>query len=191
METNCQPLNAELWTASPASDPFKLIDAFFNLEHLDRYKHTLSEIMFFMYTKQIYRPDNPGTVLITYAALRSFLNASCQLQHFKPVIHTPAQLMPGQNSLLALSSLSRDEFRQPFGVFKSAFRKQSLASYEAYLFEAVYLALSPHTGPSILDMTTPYIWLLKMLDAAQLIRERHGNSAGPLNPAGEQLKSRY
>ena len=34
------------------------------------------------------------------------------------------------------------------------------------------LSLSPHAGDPYFDLTTPYIHFIRMLDAAELIRER-------------------
>lgn len=44
--------------------------------------------------------------------------------------------------------------------------------FDFFLCEVTHLSLSPHTVESDDDLTTAYIYLVKMMDAGQLMRER-------------------
>ena len=75
-------------------------------------------------------------------------------------------------SIVHLASLSKEEYKNPFKVFQKAFEEKSLEQFESFLCEIVHLSLSPHAGESDYDSITPYVHLIKMLDARQLIMER-------------------
>jgi len=50
--------------------------------------------------------------------------------------------------------------------------KQTLTDYEFFLCEIAHLSQSPYTEQGDTDLMTPYIHFIKMLDAAQLLREQ-------------------
>ena len=70
------------------------------------------------------------------------------------------------------TSLTKEEYENPFMVFKKAFDEKTLEQFEFFLSEIVRLSLSPQAGDPDADHTTCYIHLIKMLDAVELIRER-------------------
>ncbi|MNR07413.1 hypothetical protein D3C85_1235300 [compost metagenome] len=57
-------------------------------------------------------------------------------------------------------------------MLQNAFEERTLQQFEFFLFEITELSLSPYYGDSDSDLTTPYIHLIKMLDAGELMRER-------------------
>ncbi len=71
-----------------------------------------------------------------------------------------------------LSSLTKEEYDNPFKVFQKAFELKSLEEFEMFLYQVLELSLSPYSIDSDSDLMTPYIYLIKMLDAAELLRER-------------------
>ena len=75
-------------------------------------------------------------------------------------------------SIFHLSSLTKEEYENPFIVFQNAFDEKTLEEFEFFLCEIIELSLSPGDGESDCDLTTPYIHLIKMLDAGQLMSER-------------------
>ncbi len=50
--------------------------------------------------------------------------------------------------------------------------KSALSRFELFLHQITEFSLSPCDGDPESDVTTPYIHLIKMLDAAELIKER-------------------
>jgi hypothetical protein len=71
-----------------------------------------------------------------------------------------------------LSSLTKEEFDNPFLVLQKAFEEKTLEQFESFLFEIVELSLSRYASDSDSDLMTPYIHLTKMLDAGELMKER-------------------
>jgi hypothetical protein len=71
-----------------------------------------------------------------------------------------------------LSSLTKEEYDNPFLVLQSAFEERTLQQFEYFLSEITELSLSPYYLDPDSDLATPYIHLIKMLDAAELMKER-------------------
>ncbi|PAM94192.1 hypothetical protein B4N84_14055 [Flavobacterium sp. IR1] len=76
-----------------------------------------------------------------------------------------------QSSILAQASLTGEEYENPFIVFENAFAEHSLADFEFFLCEVIHLALRPTIVEFDSDLLTPYIHVIKMLDASQLLLE--------------------
>ena len=57
-------------------------------------------------------------------------------------------------------------------MLQNAFEEKTLQQFEFFLSEITELSLSPYYGDSDSDLTTPYIHLIKMLDAGEIMRER-------------------
>ena len=75
-------------------------------------------------------------------------------------------------SILHQCSLTKEEYANPFTVFQIAFADKSLDEFDFFLCEVIHISLSPNVVDFDYDLITPYIHLLKMLDASQLMRER-------------------
>lgn len=71
-----------------------------------------------------------------------------------------------------MASLTKEEYANPFVVFQKAFAEKTPGEFEFFLCEIVHLSLSPYTEEYDFDLMTPYLHVIKMLDASQLLRER-------------------
>jgi len=71
-----------------------------------------------------------------------------------------------------MASLTEQEYENPFTVFQKAFEQNTINEFEFFLFEISHLSLSLFTEEFDYDLITPYIYLVKMLDASQLMRDR-------------------
>jgi len=164
------PLEASPWTGYEIRCPFSLIDAMFDFASLEYYKNTLSELVTFMYKPKIYREDSPGQLFIFFVVLHSFLRAGyvihCKSEKYK------IKEVPKESKDLYLGSLTREEFQNPFIVFKNAFAYKSLEKMNLAFFEMVNYALNPFSDYPTWDLITPYIHLTKMLDASREIYQR-------------------
>lgn len=158
------------WAGFEAGNPFEAIDAFFEYAHLEYYKQNLSGVVLYSYKRKIYERENPGQIFIFYSAFRSFLKISYRLQ--KKSRKWKVKDSTRSETVFHLSSLTKQEYDNPFVVFQKAFEEQTLKQFEFFLCEIVYLSLSSYSGHSDFDLLTPYIHLIKMLDALQLIKER-------------------
>ncbi|PAM94680.1 hypothetical protein B4N84_11950 [Flavobacterium sp. IR1] len=170
MKKNKLSFETNFWAHHELENPFEVIDAFLGAESLAFYKQTLSEIVVYRSKDEVYQKECPGDVFFTYTILRSFLRACSALQHQSKkwkVTETSAQ----QRSILSQASLTIEEYKNPFIVFENAFEEHSLADFEFFLCEVVHLALRPTIVEFDSDLLTPYIHIIKMLDATQLLLE--------------------
>ncbi|WP_394775788.1 hypothetical protein [Flavobacterium sp.] len=151
-------------------NPYDVLYAFFDFSHLDEYKQILSDLAIHSYKKTIYKQDNPCHVFVFYTALSSFIKVCHCLK--RKSRKWQAKGSDHYTSIVHLASLSKNEYKNPFQVFEKAFEQRSLEQFEFFLCEIVHLSLSPHAVESDYDMITPYVHLIKMLDAGQLIMER-------------------
>lgn len=163
-------LDSNFWGPADITDPFDLITAFFDFADIHTYKGKLNEMMMFMYNKGIYSPDYPGQIFVFYKALHSFIRAGYCLQF----LNKKGRISEPEDSSYRYyhGMLSAEEFADPFLVFKTAFTKQSLTEFDYFLCEITHLSLSPRIDSCGKDLMTPFIYLIKMLEAAQLIRQR-------------------
>jgi len=76
------------------------------------------------------------------------------------------------DTVFHLSSLTTKEYQNPFIIFQKAFDKKTPQEFKIFLCQILELSLSPCPADPVADLMTPYIHLIKMLDAAALIRER-------------------
>lgn len=170
MKKKKMSFETRFWAAYEINDPFEVFEAFFDYDHLDAFKQRLGELMMYSGRHEIYDQKYRGRVFIMYAALRSFVRACYVLQSKSGKRTVREAVVP--ESVLHQASLSVEEYKNPFLAFKYAFAAQTLIDYEFFLCEIGHLSLSPHTEDCDTDLITPYIHFIKMLDAAQLLREQ-------------------
>lgn len=170
MKKNKIAFDTGFWASFVAGNPFKAIDAFFDFAHLDYYKHNLTQVVMYSYKRKVYKKDNPSNVFVFYTALCSFLKVCYCMQKKSKKWKVKASLH--SETVFHLSSLTKEEYENPFMVFQKAFDKKTLEEFELFLCQILELSLSPCPADPDSDLTTPYIHLIKMLDAVELIRER-------------------
>jgi hypothetical protein len=176
MKKNKISFETTFWAHQKLKNPFEVIDAFLGCESLAFYKQTLSEIVFYRSKDEVYQKECPGDVFFCYTALRSFLRACSALQH-KSKKWKVTEVSAERRSVLSLASLTAEEYENPFIVFQNAFAEHSLADFEFFLCEIIHLALRPTIVEFDSDLLTPYIHVIKMLDASQLLLESHVEKA--------------
>jgi len=170
MKKNKISFETNFWAHQELENPFEVIDAFFGSESLSYYKQTLNEIVIYRSKDEVYQKECPGDVFFNYTAIRSFLRACSCLQH-KSKKWKVREVSMEQKSILSQASLTAKEYENPFMVFQNAFTEYSLADFEFFLCEIVHLSLRPTIVEFDSDLLTPYIHVIKMLDASQLLLE--------------------
>ena len=170
MKKNKMYFDTNFWAAYEAENPLEALYSFFDFAHLHCYKEILCEAFLYVHKKKVYKKDYPGQVIVFYTALRSFLKVCFLLQYKnkKWKVKKPSDCM----SKLHLASLTMEEYENPFLVFQRVFAEKTIDEFEFFLFEVIHLSLSRCTEEFDYDLITPYIYLIKMLDASQLMRER-------------------
>jgi hypothetical protein len=170
MKRNKISFETRFWAGFTTKNPFEAFDAIFDFAHLDYYKQNLSELVLHCYKGKVYKQDRPCNVFVFYTAVNSFVKVC----HFLKLKNKKWKVKECSRSetVFHLSSLTKEEYDNPFLVLQSAFEVKTLQEFEFFLSEITELSLSPYYGDPESDLTTPYIHLIKMLDAVELIRER-------------------
>ncbi|MBE8724424.1 hypothetical protein [Flavobacterium hungaricum] len=170
MKKNKISFETSFWAGYTAGNPFKAINAFFDFAHLDYYKQSLSGVAMYCYKKEVYKNENPSDIFILYSVVKSFLKVCYCLKKKSKKWKIKKSLR--SEKVFHLSSLTKEEYDNPFMVFEKAFEVKTLEEFELFLYQILELSLSPCVADIDLDLTTPYVHLVKMLDAAELMRER-------------------
>lgn len=170
MKKNKISFDTSFWAGYTIENPFKAIDAFFTYAHLDYYKQHLSEAVMYCYKTKVYKQDNPSDIFILYSVFSSFIKICYCLQKKNKKLELTAS-SPSE-ALSNLSSLTKEQYENPFIAFQKAFEVKTLEEFQLFLYLMVEFSLSPHSADPDQDLITPYIHLMKMLDAAELIKER-------------------
>ncbi|SEM65052.1 hypothetical protein SAMN05421856_10573 [Chryseobacterium taichungense] len=170
MKNNKISLETHFWSGQEVENPFEFIEVFFEYGNLDYYKETLNQFLFHTEQQKLYEKGYPGQIFILYTAFRSFLKACFKLRSKSEKWKVRKALE--KRSILEQASLTSEEYQNPFVVFQNAFIDTAFEEYEFFLCEITHLSLSPFGEEFDYDLITPFIHLTKMLDAAQIIRER-------------------
>ncbi|RUT67853.1 hypothetical protein D0817_24250 [Flavobacterium cupreum] len=170
MKKNKTAFDTRFWAGFTAENPFKVLDAFFDFADLDDYKQQLNEALRYSGSSKVYEQDNPASVFVFYTVVSSFLKACYCLREKSKKWKVKASL-PSE-TVSQLSSLTKEEYENPFSVFQKAFNEKTPEEFEFFLREIVRLSLSPQAEDADTDLTIYYIHVIKMLDAAELMRER-------------------
>ncbi|QLC65961.1 hypothetical protein LPB248_06615 [Flavobacterium sp. LPB0248] len=167
---NKKNFETKFWAGFEAGNPFEASDALFDFAHLDYYKRNLTQAVIYSNKKEICSDDKLSEIFIFYKAISSFLKIYYSLQ--KKSRKWKVKESARTENVFHLTSLTKQEYDNPFTVFQKAFAEQTLRQFDFFLSEIVSLSLSPYEKDSDIDLATPYIHLIKMLDAGELIRER-------------------
>jgi len=170
MKKNKMSFQTKFWAGFVAANPFEAFDAVFDFAHLDYYKQNLSEVVLHCYKRKVYKQENPCNVFVFYTAIGSFLKV-CYCLKSKDKKWKVKESSRCE-TVFHLSSLTKEEYDNPFLVLQNAFEEKTLQEFEFFLSEIIEFSLSSYDVDPDSDLTTPYIHLVKMLDAAQLMRER-------------------
>ena len=170
MKTKKIDFEAEFWDCNTKHSCLTLIDAFFKMDDLTAVKDQLFEVMNYSVKPQVLLNEDPALIFNFYLCLLSLIRASSVL-HLKTkkwkLNDAPVYCLKSLQS-----SLSADEYKNPLLVFPKAFTEFSLKEFEYFIKEIVYFSLSSYANDAESTTITLFIHLIKMLDAAQLIRER-------------------
>ncbi|MNQ43664.1 hypothetical protein D3C85_574030 [compost metagenome] len=170
MKKNKISFETRFWAGFVTGNPFEAFDAIFDFAHLDYYKQNLSEAVLHCYKRKVYKQETPCNVFVFYTAVSSFLKVCYYLKEKSK--KWKVKQSSRTETVFHLSSLTKEEFDNPFLVLQSAFEERTLQQFEFFLSEITELSLSPYDVDPDSDLTTPYIHLIKMLDAGELMKER-------------------
>lgn len=161
---------AEFWDSHQKHSCMTLIDSFFQMDDLPTVKERLCDVMNYSTQPKVLLKNDPSLVFHFYLCIRSFIRASYLIQ-FKSKrwkLNEP----PVCKSRLLQGFLSDKEYRNPFLVFQKAFKEFSLKEFEYFITEIIFFSLANSYDIPTDTNVAHFIHLTKMLDAAQIIRER-------------------
>nr|WP_315224500.1 hypothetical protein [uncultured Flavobacterium sp.] len=170
MKKNKISFDTRFWAGFVAGNPFEAFDAIFDFAHLDYYKKNLSEAVLHCYKRKIYNQEAPCNVFVFYTAISSFLEVCYCLKDKNK--KWKVKDSPRSETIFHLSSLTKEEYDNPFLALQNAFGERTMQQFEFFLCEITELSLSPYYVNPDSDLATPYIHLIKMLDAAEIMKER-------------------
>ncbi|MDV3571054.1 hypothetical protein CMU73_10445 [Elizabethkingia anophelis] len=161
---------ARFWSGSRKHSGIKIIESFFHFNDLVTAKQMLNNIMIYAGKKKNAINEDSSAIFHFHQALRSFVRAcyAIRLKEWTWEINSN----PEKRSPLMQASLSDEEYLNPILVFQNAFEEYSIKDFDYYIAVAVYFSMGIYAHAAESKMFAPYIHLIKMLDAAQLILER-------------------
>lgn len=186
MKKNIKSFETKFWAGYEIKNPFEVMDAFFDFAHLDSYKEVLSETFLYIHKTEVCRIRYPGQVFVFHSAFRSFVKACFLLQYRSR--KWKVKESDAYKSKLDMASLTEQEYENPLIVFQKAFEENTIDKFDFFLFEISHLSLSPCTEEFDYDLITPYIYLVKMLDASQLMRDRGLEKIKKVNESKENAE---
>ncbi|OHT44205.1 hypothetical protein [Flavobacterium tructae] len=170
MNKNTISFETSSWTGEVSGNPIKAIGAFFAYADLDYYKQNLTKAVVYSYKSEVYEANNPSNAFVFYTAMNNFLKLCYCLQEKSKKWQVMASLH--NETVFHLSSLTKEEYEDPFIVFQKAFDEKTPEEFESFLCLILELSTSPNAQDPYSDLTIPYIYLIKMLDAVALMKER-------------------
>ncbi|SUX44516.1 hypothetical protein [Chryseobacterium indoltheticum] len=161
---------SEFWDGDTKHSCLTLIDAFYRMDDLVAVKERLCDVINYSTQPKVLMKDDPSLIFHFHLCIRSFIRASylIQFKSEKWKLNDP----PEYKSLLLQGFLSDAEYRNPFLVFQKAFKEFSLKEFEYFITEIVYFSLANSYDKPADSNAAHFIHLIKILDAAQIIRER-------------------
>lgn len=171
MKKQRQTFETMFWAVYEIKNAIKVLEAVFTYASLVHYKQIVNDTILYSQKEQVYDKLEPCELFRCHAILRSFFRACAIVESnsnkkniFK--FHTPCK------SILHQASLSDEEYHNPFQVFKNALTENSVEEYESFFALMVEMGLSRHQLNDHFDWFNYYLHTVKMLDAAQLLKER-------------------
>lgn len=161
---------SRFWSGNKKYSVPGLLETFFQFNELATIKEDLSEMVECSTRRKAIVKKHPAEVFHLHQSLRSLILASRFIAAGAgkwTVTAGPEITFP-----LALLSLSEEEYQDPLRVFRKAFKTCSFEEFDEFLASTVYFSLGKISDDREKRRVSPYIHLIKMLDAAYLITER-------------------
>lgn len=170
MKKNKISFETRFWAGFRTGNPFSALEEALDFAHLDYYKQNLTQAVLHCYKGKVYKQETPCNVFVFYTAVCSFVRVCywmlAKSKKWKVKESTRTE------TVFHLSSLTKEEYDNPYLAIQNAFEEKTLQEFEFFLSEITELSLSPFGSDPDSDITTPYIHLIKLLDAGELINER-------------------
>ncbi|SFJ19134.1 hypothetical protein SAMN04487893_10464 [Myroides guanonis] len=166
-------MNTYYWSTDTFDCPYDFIKELFDFEDIKSFKNEIT--YYFLYSKkeEVYSKRNASSVMFNCAILLSTLKA-CYNIYLEPEEFKKRKLIKSAVFYedYCLSTLSREEYINPFLVFKKVFDEIGLNNLEASLFDTISYAMGDSYIDCISEKDIQIITYNKLLEACWLINER-------------------
>lgn len=170
MKKNSINFESRFWSGRSKHSSVPLLELFFEFHDLATAKERLNRIMQYAVQGKTRIPEDPSVVFHFHQSLRSLIRAGwCFRKRSGKWI---GEAVPETGNPLMYGSLSEEEYRDPVRVFRKAFKEYRTEELEDFLSDIVYFSLGMFNHVPERNIVGPYLYLIKMLDAAWLIVER-------------------
>lgn len=147
-----------------------MLDHFFQLHDPASAKAILSTVMQNAVEKGSWMPTDFSVIVHFQQSIRSFIRAAYLLR-----LNHRAWMrgsLPETGSPWVQGFLSEEEYRCPVQVFKQAFKAYTIQEYDYFISGIMYFSLVHYRYGPESNLVSPFIHMVKMLDAAWVVIER-------------------
>ena len=203
MKQDNEYLETSLWFKEEIVDPYQTLAEFFMANDIADYRKVNKSMLLAASSNKIYRRTSPGDLLLHFELLESAINAAFVINQERkksPIIIQPSDIFNknlycGWYSYLTEwdyfpRTLSLKEYINPYLVFKSFFKYQTLSEWKDDLRNILEYALakdSMYEGSIKMDVLSAYFQLTKLMEAAHLIDVRETTHIGGIIKNREKL----
>lgn len=147
-----------------------MLDHFFQLHDPASAKAILSTVMQNAVEKGSWIQTDLSVIVHFQQSMRSFIRAAylLRLNHRAWMRGSLSEAV----SPLVKGFLSEEEYRQPVQVFKQAFKAYTIQEYDYFISGIMYFSLVHYRYGPESNLVSPFIHMVKMLDAAWVVLER-------------------
>lgn len=172
MKKNTTDFETRFWAETHKHSGLQMMETFFQFNDLISSKERLNSIMNYAVKRNTWIKEDPSIIFQFHQSIQSFVRAGylITLKEKKRAANTQLE----NTSPLLLGLLSEKEYYNPQLVFKKAFKEYSIKEFDYFMSGMVYFSLGAYDHVPERNMVSPYIHLIKMLDAGHIILERRG-----------------
>ena len=182
---NQDPFQTFCWLREVIHDPYKVVTRCFENETIVTYRKTIKNSLFFVEKKKIFHKEHPCNLVFDFKVFNSVIKAAdcinCQSReptsHISSTDFMDTRLYSRESREFTEwdffpRHLTRKEYKNPYRALKIFFQYQSAQQWELTLNDVLDAALSSYGEETDLDLLSIYYYLLKLMEALNLIELR-------------------
>jgi len=190
---NQDPFQTFCWLREVIHDPYKVVTRCFEIETIVTYRKTIKNSLFFVEKKKIFHKEHPCNLVFDFKVFNSIIKAAdcINRQNREPTSNISSTDFMDTRLYSRESReftewdffprhLTRKEYKNPYRVLKIFFQYQSAQQWELTLHDVLDAALSSYGEETDLDLLSIYYYLLKLMEALNLIELRELSVANNL-----------
>ncbi len=171
METIKIPLDSHIWAESSMECPYEMIDRLYDSVNTSELRNYLDLIISYAYYHKAPSKKKNWNLITNYSVFHSILRAMYVMNSNPTVyfLNDLDEIVLDNINPFMIGSLSEEEFRNPFLVFKNILAQKSLLVLDKELYELFFCGNNIHESAPSCNLIEFYLQLVKILDAISLI----------------------